>query len=75
MLAAPDEWPDSPPVMAPLEVEPIRQKKPRGKPAMPAEEAPSTSAKAGAKAKPAKTGAKMTPASKPRAPRKTTVKS
>ena len=75
MLAAPDEWPDSPPVMAPLEAEPIRQKKPRGKPAMPAEEAPSTSAKAGAKAKPAKTGAKTTPASKPRAPRKTTVKS
>lgn len=73
MLAAPDEWPDSPPVMMPLEVEPIRQKKPGAKPVAPDEEA--SPAKPPAKAGSAKAGAKAGAASKPRAPRKTAVKS
>jgi sec-independent protein translocase protein TatB len=73
MLAAPDEWPDSPPVMTPLEAEPIRQKKPGTKPDMPAEEA--SPAKPRAKARSTGTDAKKTSTSKPRAPRKTAVKS
>jgi len=73
MLTAPDEWPDSPPVMTPLEAEPIRQKKPGAKPDMPAEEA--SPAKPRAKARSTGTDAKKTSASKPRAPRKTAVKS
>jgi sec-independent protein translocase protein TatB len=73
MLAAPDEWPDSPPVMTPLEAEPIRQKKPGAKSDMPAEEA--SPAKPRAKARSTGTDAKKTSASKPRAPRKTAVKS
>jgi sec-independent protein translocase protein TatB len=73
MLAAPDEWPDSPPVMTPLEAEPIRQKKPGAKPDMPAEEA--SPAKPRAKARSTGTDAKKTSTSKPRAPRKTAVKS
>ncbi|MDO9079007.1 MAG: Sec-independent protein translocase protein TatB [Brevundimonas sp.] len=32
MLAAPDEWPDSPPVMTPLEAEPVPAKKTAAKP-------------------------------------------
>lgn len=75
MLAAPDEWPDSPPVMAPLEAEPTRQKKPGPKPPAPTDETPATSTKARAKTKPAKAGTKTATASKPRAPRKTAVKS
>jgi len=73
MLAAPDEWPDSPPVMTPLEVEPIRQKKPGTKSDTPAEEA--SSAKPRAKPRSTGTDGKTTSASKPRAPRKTAVKS
>ena len=75
MLAAPDEWPDSPPVMTPIEVEPIRQKKPGAKPVMPAEEASSPPAKPRTRAGSAKAGAKASAASKQRAPRKTAVKS
>ena len=73
MLAAPDEWPDSPPVMTPLEAEPFPQKKPGAKSGMPAEEA--SPAKPRAKARSTPTDAKKTSASKPRAPRKTAVKS
>ena len=79
MLAAPDEWPDSPPVMKPLEVEPIRQKSRAAKPRTPAAEAPVTPTKPGAKAKPAKAGTKTSTkagkASKPRAARKSAVDS
>lgn len=73
MLAAADEWPDSPPVMTPLEAEPSRQKKPGAQSDIPAEEA--SPAKPRAKARSAGTDAKKTSASKPRAPRKTAVKS
>ena len=73
MLAAPDEWPDSPQVMTPLEAEPIPQKKPGTKSGMPAEEA--SPAKPRAKARSTGTDAKKTSTSKPRAPRKTAVKS
>jgi sec-independent protein translocase protein TatB len=73
MLAAPDEWPDSPPVTTPLEAEPILQKKPKAKPHMPAEEA--SPAKPRAKPRSTGTDAKKTSATKPRAPRKAAVKS
>ena len=75
MLAAPDEWPDSPPVMTPLEAEPTKQKKPGLKPPAPTDETPPTSAKPRATTKPAKAGTKTATVSKPRAPRKTAVKS
>ena len=75
MLAAPDEWPDSPPVMTPLEAEPTKQKKPGLKPPAPTDETPPTSAKPRATTKAAKEGTKTATVSKPRAPRKTAVKS
>jgi len=64
MLAAPDEWPDSPPVMTPLEAEPVPVKKAAAKPRTPKPEAASAKTKTPAK-----------PAAKSRTARKTTVKS
>lgn len=66
MLAAPDEWPDSPPVMAPLEAEPV----PKAKSKAQAAAKPRKAKTASAEASPA-----TTPVAKPRAPRKTAVKS
>jgi hypothetical protein len=59
--------------MTPLDAEPIPQKKPGAKSDMPAEEA--SPAKPRAKPRSTGTDAKKTSASKPRAPRKTAVKS
>jgi sec-independent protein translocase protein TatB len=64
MLAAPDEWPDSPPVMTPLEAEPVPVKRAAAKPRTPKPEAASAKTKTPAK-----------PAAKSRTARKTTVKS
>ncbi len=66
MLAAPDEWPDTPPVMAPLDAaaaKPKRAAKPKG------------TETAKPKPKTAKPKAGTAAAAKPRAPRKTVVKS
>ena len=75
MLAAPDEWPDSPPVMTPLEAEAAPKAKalprPRETKTETASEPKALPAKAGA----AKAGAGTTSAAKPRTARKTTVKS
>ena len=72
MLAAPDEWPDSPPVMTLLEAEPV----PKAGTRTAAKPRKATTATGSAlKAAPAKAGAKATSAAKPRAARKTTVKS
>ena len=70
MLAAPDEWPDSPPVMTPLEAEPVPVKKAAAKPRK-----AKTATAAAPKAAPAKAKAGKTPGAKPRATSKTTVKS
>lgn len=76
MLAAPDEWPDSPPVMTPLEA---------GSAPKPAAKPGKAKAKVAAKAAPvarsetspaqAKARPKAATATKPRAPRKTAMKS
>lgn len=71
MLAAPDEWPDSPPVMTPLEAEPAPVKKAAPKPRKAKAEGASAPKAASAKAK-AKAPAAT---AKPRTARKTTVKS
>lgn len=44
MLAAPDEWPDSPPVMTPLEVEPATEPKAKAKAAPKARKTPTKAA-------------------------------
>ena len=44
MLAAPDEWPDSPPVMTPLEVEPATEPKAKAKAAPRARKTPTKAA-------------------------------
>jgi sec-independent protein translocase protein TatB len=69
MLAAPDEWPDNPPVMTPLEPEPAPVKKAAAKPRKAKTEAASAPKAASAKTR------TQAPAAKPRAPRKTAVKS
>lgn len=70
MLAAPDEWPDSPPVMTPLEVEPAPKAK-----ATPGPRKAKAVAASTPKTTPTKTKPKATTATKPRAARKTAVKS
>lgn len=70
MLAAPDEWPDSPPVMTPLEAEPAPVKKATPRPRKPKVETASAPKVASAKA-----GGPAKPATNPRAARKTTVQS
>jgi sec-independent protein translocase protein TatB len=42
MLAAPDEWPDSPPVMTPLDAEPVPEPKAKAKAAPKARKTPTT---------------------------------
>jgi sec-independent protein translocase protein TatB len=69
MLAAPDEWPDSPPVMTPLEAEPAPVKKAAPRPRKAKAEAASAPKAASVKAK------APTAKAKPRTARKTTVKS
>ena len=51
MLAAPDEWPDSPPVMTPLEVEPATEPKAKAKAAPKARKTPTKAAAPGASIK------------------------
>lgn len=69
MLAAPDEWPDSPPVMTPLEAEPAPLKKAAPKPRKAKAEGASAPKAASMKAK------VPTAKAKPRTARKSTVKS
>lgn len=74
-LTGPEEWPDSPPVMAPLEPEPAPAPKPRAprKPAAaqpakaPAAKAKATSTKAPARKPAARTPAKKTPPARKKA--------
>jgi len=70
MLAAPDEWPDNPPVMTPLEPEPAAKAKATRKPRQ-----SRAKVAAGPAPKTAPTSTKATSDAKPRAVRKTTVKS
>lgn len=75
MLAAPDEWPDAPPVMTPLAAEPAPKAR-----AAPGPRKTKTGTASEPKARPPKSGAVKAGAgtasvAKPRAPRKTTVKS
>ncbi|GAA0625890.1 hypothetical protein GCM10009422_23260 [Brevundimonas kwangchunensis] len=71
MNAAPDEWPDSPPVLEPLEAAPTPEPVPSAKPARkPAAPKPATTAKPKAKSAAAKKTAAAKPATKPRATRK-----
>ena len=67
VLTGPEEWPDSPPVMAPLEPEPVPAPKPRA-PRKPAAKTPAGEPVAKkASAKPGSAAAKKTPPSRKKA--------
>ncbi|MFA4894509.1 MAG: Sec-independent protein translocase protein TatB [Brevundimonas sp.] len=70
MLSAPDEWPDSPPVMAPLETPPAPAAGAAKKPTRPKAKAKTSKpVTAGTTAKPAPTTARASAGAKPAKPR------